>query len=118
MVVYREYYINSARYLPKLDDSHICSKLHGHTYNIKIFVKGEINQKTGFVVDAFDIDRKFKKIHNEIDHTVLNDIKGLENPTSENICVWIWSRLIKNLPQLYKIEIMENSITGFIYKGE
>ena len=49
---------------------------------------------------------------------MLNDIQGLENPTSENICVWIWGKLIKDLPLLYKIEIMENSVTGFIYKGK
>ena len=49
---------------------------------------------------------------------LLNEIKGLENPTSENICIWIWNKLIKDLPDLSKIEIMENSVTGFIYKGK
>ena len=118
MVVYKEYYINSARYLPGVEKGHICGKLHGHTYNIKIYVKGPVDEKTGFVIDAFDIDKYFNKIHSQIDHKVLNDIQGLENPTSENICIWIWDKLIKDLPILYKIEIMENSVTGFIYKGE
>ena len=118
MVIYREYYINSARFLPNLEDGHICSKLHGHTYNIKIHVKGPVNEETGFVMDVFDIDSHFNKIHKLIDHKVLNDIEGLENPTSENICIWIWSKLIKEIPNLHKIEIMENSVTGFIYKGD
>ena len=118
MVIYREYYINSARFLPNLDKGHICSKLHGHTYNIKIYVKGNLNKSTGFVMDVFDIDKYFKKIHIQIDHKILNEIDGLENPTSENICIWIWNRLINDIPNLYKIEIMENSVTGFIYRGK
>ena len=118
MVVYKEYYINSARFLPNVEEGHICGSLHGHTYNIKVYVEGEVDKKTGFVIDAFDIDKCFKKVHQEIDHKLLNEIKGLENPTSENICIWIWNKLIKNLPDLSKIEIMENSVTGFIYKGK
>ena len=65
MVVYKEYYINSARSLPNLADDHICSKLHGHTYNIKVYVGGEVDPQTGFVIDVFDIDRYFKKIHTQ-----------------------------------------------------
>ena len=118
MVVYKEYYINSARFLPNLSKEHICSQLHGHTYNIKISVKGAVNPDSGFVIDAFDIDRHFKKVHDEIDHKLLNEIKGLENPTSENICIFIWDRLIEDIPDLHQIEIKENNVTGFIYSGE
>ncbi len=117
MVIYRVYYINSARFLRNLEEGHICSNIHGHTYNIKVFVEGPVDPKTGFVIDAFDIDKHFNKIHKQIDHKLLNEIKGLENPTSENICVWVWGKLVKELPTLSKIEIMENSVTGFIYKG-
>tara|TARA_Y100001935_G_scaffold193970_1_gene162077 strand:+ start:1158 stop:1514 length:357 start_codon:yes stop_codon:yes gene_type:complete len=118
VIVYKEYYINSARFLPKLDSSHICSNLHGHTYNIKVSVKGPVNPNTGFVIDAFDIDKYFAKVHKEIDHKLLNEIKGLENPTSENICVFVWNRLIKYIPNLHEIEIKENNVTGFIYSGD
>ena len=118
MVVYREYYINSARFLPNVEEGHICGSLHGHTYNIKVYVGGKVDKKTGFVIDVFDIDKHFKKIHHQIDHKLLNEIKGLENPTSENICIWVWNKLLKDIPNLYKIEIMENSVTGFIYKGK
>ena len=118
MVVYKEYYINSARFLPNLPKEHICSKIHGHTYNIKISVKGPINSVSGFVIDAFDIDKFFNKVYVDIDHKLLNEIKGLENPTSENICVFIWNRLIKDIPELHQIEIKENNVTGFVYSGE
>ena len=118
MVIYREYYINSARFLPNLESSHICSNLHGHTYNIKVSVEGSINPESGFVIDAFEIDKYFQKVHKEIDHKLLNEIKGLENPTSENICVFVWNSLIKDLPNLYEIEIKENDVTGFVYSGK
>ena len=118
MVVYKEYYINSARFLPNLPKEHICSQIHGHTYNIKVSVKGSINSVTGFVIDAFDIDKFFNKVYIEIDHKLLNEIKGLENPTSENICIFIWGRLVEDIPNLYQIEIKENNVTGFIYSGE
>tara|TARA_Y100001970_G_C14182709_1_gene830732 strand:- start:1457 stop:1813 length:357 start_codon:yes stop_codon:yes gene_type:complete len=118
MIIYREYYINSARFLPNLEDNHICSQLHGHTYNIKISVKGPIDPISGFVIDAFEIDKYFKKVHKEIDHKLLNEIKGLENPTSENICIFVWKRLITDIPNLYQIEIKENDVTGFIYSGK
>ena len=118
MVVYKEYYINSARFLPNLPKEHICSQIHGHTYNIKVSVKGSINSVTGFVIDAFDIDKFFNKVYIEIDHKLLNEIKGLENPTSENICIFIWGRLVEDIPNLHQIEIKENNVTGFIYSGE
>ena len=79
MVIYREYYINSARFLPNLEDDHTCSKLHGHTYNIKVYVGGEVDKNSGFVIDVFEIDKHFKKIHTQIDHKVLNDIEGIRN---------------------------------------
>jgi len=117
MIVYKEYYINSARFLPNLEAGHICSNLHGHTYNIKVSVKGPVNLKSGFVIDAFDIDKCFEKVHRELDHKLLNEIKGLENPTSENICIFVWNRLIQDIPNLHEIEIKENNVTGFIYSG-
>ena len=118
MVIYREYYINSARFLPNVEEGHICGSLHGHTYNIKVYVDGHVDDISGFVMDVFDIDKHFKKIKNKLDHKLLNEIKGLENPTSENICIWIWNKLIKDIPNLSEIEIMENAVTGFIYKGK
>ena len=118
MIVYREYYINSARFLPNLKASHICSNLHGHTYNIKVSVKGDVDSASGFVIDVFEIDKYFKKVHKEIDHKLLNEIEGLGNPTSENICIFVWNRLIQYISNLHEIEIKENNVTGFIYSGK
>ena len=119
MIVYRTFRFHSARYLPNLDDNHICKQIHGHTFNITIYVDGEINKQTGFVIDFFDIDKIFnKEIMPLIDHKLLNDILGLENPTSENLIKWIWLNLNKKIKNIYKIKLSEDHGTGIIYKGE
>jgi len=119
MQVYRTFRFHAARSLPNLEESHICKQLHGHTFNITIYVKGEIKDKTGFVVDFFDIDKIFnKKIMPLIDHKNLNSIDGLENPTSENLCIWIWNKLINHIPNMLKIKLSEDHGTGIIYEGK
>ena len=118
MEIYRTFRIHASRFLPNLNDNHICKKMHGHTFNITIYVKGKIN-KVGFVMDFYDIDEIFKNnIHSIIDHRVLNDIKDLENPTSENLSIWIWENIKKDLPILSKIIVSEDFGTGIIYKGK
>jgi len=118
MEVYKTFVIESARSLPKLPDEHPCSKVHGHSFKITLTVEGEIDQNTGFVMDFSDIDFAFRPIHKIIDHAYLNDIKGLEDPSSENLCQWIWKQLSPSLKGLKQIEIKETEFTGCIYKGK
>jgi len=118
MEIYRTFRIHASRYLPNLSDTHICKRMHGHTFNITIHLFGKINKQTGFVMDFYDIDEIFNdKIHKVIDHQILNDIKGLENPTSENLCIWIWKNLEQNLPLMNKVKVSEDFGTGIIYTG-
>ena len=117
MEIYRSFRIHASRFLPKLPKTHICSSMHGHTFNITVYVKGDIDNKTGFVMDFYDIDKIFNKhIHSIIDHKILNDIKGLENPTSEILATWIWNKLKDHIPLLEKIKVSEDFGTGIIYK--
>ncbi len=119
MIVYRNFRFHSARHLPKLKDDHICKQTHGHTFNLTIYIKGEINKNDGFIIDFFDIDTIIKsKILPLIDHKLLNEIEGLENPTSEHLIKWIWNRINKEFQGLYKIKLSEDHGTGIIFKGE
>lgn len=118
MEVFKIFSIESARALKHLEDGHPCKNLHGHSFKIKITVDGAVNTDTGFVIDFNDIDIAFRPILKIIDHSYLNNIKGLENPSSENLCVWIWSKLQPSLPGLSIIEIKETDSTGCIYKGQ
>ena len=117
MIVYRSFRIHASRFLPNLSDDHICKRMHGHTFNIKVFIWGEINKKDGFVIDFYEIDSIFNKhIHPLIDHKVLNEVSGLENPTSEILCKWIWDNLEEYIVGLYRIEVSEDYGTGIIYQ--
>ena len=119
MTIYRSFRFHSARFLPNLDESHICKKMHGHTFNLTIYVTGKINNTNGFVMDFYDIDEIVnKKIISLIDHKVLNDIENLSNPTSEELSKWIWIKLKNHLNGLSKIVLSEDHGTGIIYKGE
>ena len=118
MIVYRRFRFHSARHLPKLDNKHICKQTHGHTFNLTIYIEGEINDKDGFVIDFFDIDKIIENtVLKLIDHKLLNDIKGLENPTSEHLIKWIWNKIEKSFVGLHKIKLSEDHGTGIIYKG-
>ena len=118
MKVYKTFTVEAARSLPNLADGHPCKKIHGHSFKITITISGQINNNTGFVMDFSDIESAFSPIHKIIDHSYLNDIEGLYNPSSENLCLWIWSKLHSELKGLEKIEIQETESTGCIYRGE
>ena len=118
MIVYKKFNIESARSIPNLPKTHPCHHVHGHSFKIIISVKGPVNKQNGFVTDFQDIDDAFSSFKKELDHSYLNDIEGLQNPTSENICIWIWDKIQSSLPNIYKIEIKETDSTGCIYKGK
>tara|TARA_Y100000780_G_C13575109_1_gene374477 strand:+ start:223 stop:579 length:357 start_codon:yes stop_codon:yes gene_type:complete len=118
MNVFKTFTIEAARSLPNLPDGHPCKNIHGHSFKITITVTGNVDNKTGFVMDFGDIDETFNPLLSKLDHSYLNDIEGLENPSSENVCQWIWERLAPSLPGLSQIEIKETDSTGCIYKGE
>jgi len=118
MEIYKEFSIDTAHRLPNVPENHKCGRLHGHTFKIIIFACGEIDAKMGWVVDFGDITKAFKPLYEQLDHYYLNDIEGLENPTSENLARWIWQHLKPQLPQLCKIEVKETPTSGCIYRGE
>ena len=119
MEVFRSFRFHAARFLPNLDDSHICKKMHGHTFNLTVHINGPIMKRNGFVIDFFDVDKTVDKyIISKIDHQVLNNINNLDNPTSEYLCKWIWDNLEKQINGLSKIVLSEDHGTGIIYKGE
>jgi 6-pyruvoyltetrahydropterin/6-carboxytetrahydropterin synthase len=91
--------------------------MHGHTYHLKIWLKGTVNEE-GWVMDFAILKTVVKKVIDLIDHKCLNTIKELENPTSEVLVQWIWQKLQVNLPLLYEIELRETPTSGVVYSGE
>ena len=118
MEIYKAFTIEAAHRLPNLPDDHKCSRLHGHSFRIEIHVSGDVDETTGWVIDFADISAAFKPLFEQLDHHYLNDINGLENPTSENLAKWVWHKLKTKLPLLSSVVIQETCTAGCVYTGD
>ena len=101
-----------------MPDDHKCSRLHGHSYRIEVRVSGSVGTETGWVVDFADLKAAWRPLHEALDHRYLNEIPGLENPTSENLARWIWERLALNLDGLSEVVVRETCTSGCSFRGE
>lgn len=118
MEIFREFTFEAAHRLPNVPEGHKCARLHGHSYKVVVHVEGDVEPQAGWVMDFGDVKRAFKPIEAELDHYYLNDIAGLENPTSEVLAKWIWERLIGDLPGLSAVTVRETCTSGCTYRGE
>lgn len=118
MEIYKEFSIEAAHRLPNVPEGHKCARLHGHSFRVAIYVAGPVGETSGWVMDYGDIKKAFKPIYEQLDHHYLNEVEGLENPTSENLARWIWDKLKPRLPQLSQVVVHETCTTGCIYRGE
>jgi len=117
--LFKEFTFEAAHRLPGVAADHKCARLHGHSYRVCVHIEGAVDPVTGMVMDFADIARAFKPIiEAHLDHYYLNDVEGLENPTSENLARWIWTRLVPQLPLLSAIEVRETCTSGCRYRGE
>ena len=117
MELYTDFRFEAAHLLPKVPEGHKCARLHGHSYHIRITIEGEVDPETGWIMDFDVINQSFDPLLEKLDHHYLNDIEGLENPTSENLCRWIWTRLKPALPELTEVEVRETCDAGCRYRG-
>lgn len=118
MDIFKEFSIEAAHKLPNVPPGHKCSRLHGHSFQIALHVAGPVDEHSGWVMDFADIKAAFKPLWEQLDHHYLNEIKGLENPTSENLAKWIWQHLKPTLPQLSQVVIRETCTSGCSYRGD
>lgn len=118
MEILKEFTFEAAHRLPNVPEGHKCARLHGHSYQVAVHVSGDVDEEAGWVVDFYDISAAFKPLHECLDHCYLNEIAGLENPTSENLARWIWDRLAPTLPLLTQVMVRETCTSGCIYRGE
>ncbi|EPE37618.1 6-carboxy-5,6,7,8-tetrahydropterin synthase [Candidatus Photodesmus katoptron] len=116
--IYKDFTFEAAHHLPNVPKGHKCGRLHGHSFLVRLYIQGNIDPNTGWLVDFSDIKKLFNPIYEQLDHFYLNEITGLENPTSEVLAIWIWRKLKPSLPILNKIEIKETCTTGCIYSGK
>ena len=118
MDVFRVFQIEAAHWLPNVPEGHKCARLHGHSFRIEVHVSGEIGEASGWVMDFADLRAAFQPLFVQLDHHCLNDIEGLENPTSENLARWIWQGLKPGLQELSKVVVQETCNAGCVYFGD
>ena len=118
MELFKVFQIEAAHYLPHVPEGHKCRRIHGHSFVIEIHVDGPVDEQLGWVMDFADLKAAFQPLYEQLDHHFLNEIEGLENPTSENLARWIWQRLKPELPELCRVVIRETCTSGCSYRGE
>ncbi|MEM7619851.1 MAG: 6-carboxytetrahydropterin synthase [Pseudomonadota bacterium] len=118
MRIYKEFYIEAAHKLPSAPEGHPNSRVHGHSFRVRISVDGVPDPTTGLVLHFNDMTTALSALRDELDHRYLNEIEGLDIPTLENIATWIWQRLSPDLPNLAEIAISRDTCQeGCVYSG-
>lgn len=119
----------AAHRLPNVPEGHPCSRLHGHSWIVELHIRGKVDDETGWILDFADVKSKFKDLHEKLDHHYLNEIQGLENPTSENVARWIWDQVTprfpfpleapyypNDIPHLWKVVVQETCTSGAVIR--
>ncbi|HNQ12349.1 MAG TPA: 6-carboxytetrahydropterin synthase QueD [Bacteroidia bacterium] len=117
MLLFKKFVFDSAHFLPMVADDHKCKRIHGHTYHLTIYLEGELHPELNWVIDFAEVGRVIDPVIKRIDHRLMNEIEGLENPTCEAIAIWIWKQIKPSLPQLVKVELNETPTSGVVYTG-
>ena len=116
--LFAEFSFEAAHRLPSVPETHPCARMHGHSYQIRITIKGPVDERIGWVRDFYDIASAFEPYRVQLDYHVLNEIPGLENPTSEIIAAWVWEKLKPKLPLLTEVVVAETCTARAVYRGE
>jgi 6-pyruvoyltetrahydropterin/6-carboxytetrahydropterin synthase len=113
----RSFTFQAAHALPKVPETHKCRRMHGHSYRIEVAVRGPVDPDTGWLIDFAEIEERVEPVRKRLDHRVLNDVEGLENPTAEHLAAWIWERIRTDLPGLHRVTVYETDSSGCHYHG-
>lgn len=108
----------AAHSLPHVPADHKCRRLHGHSFSAEVVVRGEIDPRLGWLIDYAEIKRAVEPLRERLDHRHLNEVEGLENPTSENIAIWIFERLRPRLGGLAEVHVAETCSNACVYRGK
>lgn len=118
MDIFKSFTLESAHRLPHVPPGHKCARVHGHSFRVELHVSGPVDATLGWVMDFADLKQAFEPLFQQLDHRYLNDVPGLENPTSENLARWIWRELKPQLPALARVVVHETCTSGCSYDGE
>jgi 6-pyruvoyltetrahydropterin/6-carboxytetrahydropterin synthase len=118
MDISKTFRIEAAHRLPQVPAGHKCARLHGHSFAVEVHVRGPLDPQLGWVMDFADIKAAFAPLYEQLDHNYLNDVPGLENPTSENLARWIFERLRVDVPGLSRVVVHETCTSGAEFSAD
>lgn len=114
--IFVELGFESAHRLPHVPDGHKCARLHGHSFRVQVHVAGPLDEHLGWVADFGDVRAACEPVRTALDHRYLNELDGLENPTSEVLARWIHERLVDAVPGLSAVTVRETCTSGCTYR--
>ncbi len=114
----KEFRFEAAHTLPSLPEGHKCRQMHGHSFRMEIIIEGEVDEEIGWIYDHKKISEAMDPLLEQLDHSYLNDIPGLESPTIERMCAWFWRKLEAQLPGLEEVVIYETPTASCRFRGE
>ncbi|MBV9463960.1 MAG: 6-carboxytetrahydropterin synthase QueD [Verrucomicrobiae bacterium] len=114
----KQFGFEAAHQLPHVPPDHKCARMHGHSFKVEVRVSGEVDPRLGWVFDHAELSRAMDPLIKQLDHRLLNEIPGLENPTFEHLARWIWEKLKPAFPGLRRITVFETASASCIYEGE
>jgi 6-pyruvoyltetrahydropterin/6-carboxytetrahydropterin synthase len=112
-----EFRFEAAHLLPKVPPGHKCARLHGHSFRVELVVAGPVDEQTGWFIDFQRLFDAWKPLHEQLDHRFLNEVPGLDNPTSEILARWVWERVRRVLPELARVTVFETCESRCEYEG-
>ena len=112
-----EFKFEAAHKLPRVPEGHKCARLHGHSFKIELAIAGPVNPDTGWFIDFGDLYDAWKPLYEVLDHHYLNEVPGLENPTSEVLAKGVWDRMKKVIPSLDQVTVFETCDARCEYRG-
>lgn len=121
ITITKKFDFEAAHFIPAFPEGHKCRRMHGHSFKVEVKLTGDIDPKLGILMDFADIKKVVKPYIEKLDHDCLNDIgereniEELKNPTSENICIWLFNQLNDKLPGLHSVVVHETCTSACEY---
>jgi 6-pyruvoyltetrahydropterin/6-carboxytetrahydropterin synthase len=113
----KTFFFEAAHWLPNVPEDHKCRRVHGHGYRIDVQVAGEVDARTGMVMDFGRLKSVVGPVIDRLDHRLLNDTPGLDNSTSEMLAKYLWDRIAPDLPELSAVTVWESGTSRCVYRG-
>jgi len=112
----KSFSFDAAHRLTRVPAAHPCGRMHGHTYTVTLTIEGDPGPESGWIMDYGEIKAAFAPLRRELDHSCLNDLPGLENPTAEVLAHWIYARLAPALAGLTEVTVQETPTSWASYR--